>query len=58
MLVGTIVFAAKVRKQMDYYSALDYHAGFGLCISAGIMAIIAGILYILIGRRANAYSEI
>ena len=58
MIVGTIVFAAKVRKQIDPTSVMDYHAGFGLCISAGIMAFIAGILYIIIGRRANAYSEI
>ena len=58
MIVGTIVFAAKVRKQIDPSSVMDYHAGFGLCISAGIMAIIAGIVHILVERRADRYSQV
>ena len=58
MIVGTIIYAAKVKKTSDPADILHYHAGFGLCISAGILAIIAGVMFITIGRGSGSYREI
>lgn len=61
MVVGCIVYATKFRKNAVVHAATKdakFHAGFSLCASGGGLAIIAGIFFIVTGRRANVYSEI
>ena len=42
MIIGAIIYAAKVKIE-----GMDLHAGFALCIVAGVLAIVAGILYLI-----------
>ena len=45
MIIGAIIYAAKVKE------GLDLHAGFALCIVAGVLAIVAGILYLIFKKN-------
>lgn len=47
MIIGTIIFATR-----DYVNSSDLHAGFALCIIAGIIGIVAGVV-IFLGSKAN-----
>ena len=46
MIIGAIIYAAKVKVE-----GLDLHAGFALCIVAGVLAIVAGILYLIFKKN-------
>ena len=43
MLIGTIVYGAKTT-QASKKLAKDLHAGFGLCIAGGILAIVDSVV--------------
>lgn len=50
MIVGAVVYAVKTRHETEIFISNDYfdlHAGFGLCIVSGCLAIIAGPLYLV-----------
>ena len=46
MIIGAIIYAAKVK-----FEGMDLHAGFALCIVAGVLAIVAGILYLIFKKN-------
>ena len=54
MIVGCIIYAVKTQEEVDPAEVRDLHAGFGMCIVAGCLSIIAGILYIADRRQANS----
>ena len=56
MLVGCIIYAAKTQEEIYPIDAVALHGGFGMCIVAGCLSIIAGILYIA-DRRRQANSQ-
>ena len=58
MIIGTIVYATKYRKQADPGKVLHLHAGFGLCITGGVLSIVTGVWFLLRGRGSGSYSEI
>ena len=48
MIIGAVVFGAKTRHETEIFVRNEYfdlHAGFGLCVVSGCLAIIAGPLY-------------
>ena len=54
MIISCIIYAAKTREEYLVHMG-NLTTGFGLCISAGILSILAGALYITESRRnANA----
>ena len=58
MIIGDLVYATKVREQVDPTKTLDLYAGFGLSIGGGGLAIISGILFIVAARRTGSYDQI
>ena len=58
MIIGTVIYAVRVREQRDPTKIQDLYAGFGLTVGGGGMAIIAGILFFVAGRRAGSYDQI
>lgn len=46
MITGAIIYGVKTQHEIDPGDMLHLHAGFGLCITAGCLAIIAGSLYL------------
>ena len=58
MILGTILYAAKNAQPEG--SLFHFHAGFGLCIVAGVLAVLAGILDLMVSPRTrrDSYTEI
>lgn len=51
MLAGAIIFA--IRWEDIAPNIFKLHAGFGLCIAAGVLAKIAGWLYLITARQES-----
>ena len=45
MITGTIIYGVKTTDELDPTDVLHLHAGFGLCVVAGGLSIIGGILF-------------
>ena len=56
MIIGCIIYATKTQEEVDPTDVRGLHAGFGMCIVAGILSIIARVLY-LADRRRNMNSQ-
>ena len=51
MIIGCIIYATKTQEEFDPKDDRALHAGFGMCIVAGILSILAGVLYLPFRRR-------
>ncbi|KAH3752840.1 hypothetical protein DPMN_187466 [Dreissena polymorpha] len=53
-LVGCIVFATNSEIKISVTQGYRYHAGFALCIAAGIMSLVSGVLYMVARKNPQA----
>lgn len=45
MVIGAYIYAVKTQNEIDPKHLLDLHVSFGLCITAGCLAVVSGIMF-------------